>query len=383
MKNFKNTLLGKFIVWIMLFSIAFVSCDPNGHIVAEVSMQKHAEEISEFYASAGVNLDCTQIKQYLTKARSYVIANNNQGQPISPTELITYLAQEAVNAGDMSAEEIAPEKLNEVTSLAEYLRFVTNGSTIEPMVDALVGQSTLAAADKDFIMGLENELSLNSNDSPAGTIQVLNQKLSELASDTTISTSHKDAFTTSLNITKSMFCDDGSSSSLTTGNNGQTQVDDQAVSSRCEIIECLTTYEWTLAVIYVVVTVFVFIFAIFTFGLSLLFTTIIAVQVWTLSTVIFCYSIPCPGEPLCPEGQTATCQGNFILDEEGRRCINPNLPSNAFILFGCVVSPRPASGICPPGSTPQGTNCAWDCFFPDPGLVIGSDGQIQFVYTCN
>jgi len=312
-----------------------------------------------------------------------VIANNNQGQPISPTELITYLAQEAVNAGDMSAEEIAPEKLNEVTSLAEYLRFVTNGSTIEPMVDALVGQSTLAAADKDFIMGLENELSLNSNDSPAGTIQVLNQKLSELASDTTISTSHKDAFTTSLNITKSMFCDDGSSSSLTTGNNGQTQVDDQAVSSRCEIIECLTTYEWTLAVIYVVVTVFVFIFAIFTFGLSLLFTTIIAVQVWTLSTVIFCYSIPCPGEPLCPEGQTATCQGNFILDEEGRRCINPNLPSNAFILFGCVVSPRPASGICPPGSTPQGTNCAWDCFFPDPGLVIGSDGQIQFVYTCN
>lgn len=367
----------------MLLSITFVSCDPNGHIVAEVSMQKHAEEISEFYASAGVNLDCTQIKQYLTKARSYVIANNTQGQPTSPTELITYLAQEAVNVGDMTASEIAPEKLNEVTSLAEYLRFVTNGSTIEPMVDALVGQSTLTAVDKDFIMGLEDELVLNSNDSPAGTVQVVNQKLGELAANATISANHKDAFTTSLNIAKSMFCDDGSSSSLVAGNSGQTNIDDQAVSSRCEIIECLTTYEWVLAFIYVVVTIVVFLLAIFTFGLSLLFTTIIAVAVWTLVTVVFCYSIPCPGEPLCPEGQTATCQGTFVLDEEGRRCINPNLPDDAFILFGCVVTTRPASGICPPGTMPQGTNCAWDCFFPDPGLVVGSDGQIQFAYTCN
>lgn len=383
MKKFRDSRFAKFMAWVMLMSITLVSCDPERHVVNEISMQKHAEEISEFYALSGVNLDCSKVKQYLTKAKNYVLNNNGQGHLTSRTELISYLAQEAVTAGDMSANEITPNNLSQVTSFAEYMRFVTNGSSIEPMLNKLVEQSTLTSADGSFILGLQNQLEEESNDSPAETIGVLNDKLNELSSSTTITGSHKDALTTSMNITKALLCDNGSTSAISSGNNSTVSTPDQAVSSRCEIIECMTTYEWTLAIVYVVLTIVLVILAIFTFGLSLFFTTIIAVVVWTLATVVTCWIVDCD-DPLCPEGQTPTCQGNFILDEEGRRCINPNLPNNAFIFQGCILSPRLENGTCPPGSTPKGQNCEWECFFPDPeGFGIGDDGQIQFNYTCN
>lgn len=383
MRNFRNSRFGKVTIWVMFLCITLSSCDPKRHLVNEMLMQKQAEKVAEFYALSGVDMDCEKVQFYLSRAKNYVLSNNSQGHLTTREELISFLSQQAVSYGDLSASEVTANNLSQVNTLAEYSRFVTNGSSIEPMVKALVDQSTLTQSDGSFLMGLQTKLSTDSNNDPSATLEILDDKLTELSANASISESHKQAISQSINVTKSLLCGSGSANLLSGDNSSGTNYSEgQTASSRCEIIECMTTYEWVLAIVYVVVTVILFILAIFTFGLSLLFTTIIAVAVWTLATVVTCWIINCD-DPLCPEGKTPKCQGNFILDEAGRRCINPNLPSNAFIFQGCVLSPRPSNGICPSGSTGQGQNCLWECFFPEPAnFGVGSDGKIQFDYTC-
>lgn len=367
----------------MILSIFIVSCDAEGHLSSSIAIDSQVQEIADFYAEQGLEISCVDIKSYLTQAREKVRSDYSQGVKTSREQLVNYLLEKAVEKGDMQPSEVSDSNIDELAVKLEKLRYYTSANSIEPMLKYLVDENDIDESDLDFLLSLERQVESNGQ-TPEAAIDVLNQKIEEVFTISSISSEHQEALSGAMHITKAILCDGETQAmnfaSPITLSQGESSLEE--VNFRCEIIECLTTYEWTLAIVYVVVTVLVIILAIFTFGLSLLLTSVIAVAVWTLSTVVTCWVIDCD-EPICPDGQSPFCEGSFEFNEEDRVCVNESFPSDAFLFDGCILSPRPSTGICPPGSEGQGSNCRWECFFPIPqNLGQNEDGFFQFDYSC-
>ncbi len=368
----------------MLLSFTIVSCDSGGMLSSNVAIDNHAQEIVDFYASQNIDLDCVDIKGYLLKARNKVLQDSNLGLKVSNGSLTEYLIQEAKQNGDVPMEELSEQsQIEELANKLERLKYVSRTNTIEPALNYLQDKAEISGADKNFILGLETTLKSTSDQSPENTISILDSKINEVFTQTGISAEHQEALSGAMHITKALLCDGG----YEYQNFGQevirgSSTSGTTVESRCDFIECLTTYEWTLAIVYVVVTILVLILAIFTFGLSLLLTSLIAVSTWTLSTIVVCELVSCDDE-ICPTGQSPSCAGSFTFDELTKSCTNDMFPTNAAYFDGCIISPRPITGICPTGSIGQGSNCLWECFFPIPAnFGRNDDGIFRFDYEC-
>lgn len=248
--------------WLMIVSITLVSCDPQGHIIADLSSQNQAQDLTDYYATLGIDLDCSKMKSMMDKARAKVLQNKNIGRTTTRTELVDFLIQDGLSSGDIPIEAFIQEEADQLKTKMEEYSFSTKGNSIEPMIDAMIHKQDLTSADKSFMMDMDNQLKQFVNLTPNDIVSVMDQKILDLESNTTMSEDTKKAFSISLNLSKGLFCDGQSFNpqELVIGNTDEgTNTTATTVNTRCEFIECLITYEWVLAIEYVVLAIVGFI----------------------------------------------------------------------------------------------------------------------------
>lgn len=340
--------------------ILTISCDPNGDLINSQSIDDQTEKLIATYSESKSPEEVAQLRTLVDETKAYIWYW--RGRNINPTsnDISSFMLDLAIEKGMM--EPISDTDKNHIIQALRNVEYVGDPSDHISVLESLGNISNKLA---DILREFENNISQVSSSEEA--LALINSTRSTITS-LNISQEEKQAFLISLNNAETSI-----ETNLYTGEKG--------MRGLCE--ECIWQLDWIQVVISIVVTTVAFILTVITFGLASILWSIISFTVFVGVWVLYCVWVPCPDQEPCPPGQSPFCQGSFTFDPETNQCINRDLPSDATVRDGCIVTPRPPSGLCPPGTTGQGLNCVWECFFPLPeGLGMDEEGNIRFNFEC-
>jgi hypothetical protein len=365
----KNSALLKYLCFYLILSFVAISCDSKGTLLTSAKIDKEVEMQMNNFGSEVSKEDCEKVKDMLSALKSYVLLKHADGNYVSNGELMDYSLSYGQQKGYIT--DLSDEAKNALVKIAQDERYISGNNSHKQLLSVYEDMGRFSHECSEILRTFES--SMESAKTEADAYKVI-QNTEDVVLASSLNEHEKSSLDKAFYSARQVLCSNPASDPTFS----------QAAADRGWVVECITTAVWTFHVISVVLFVAAFFLSLITFGLAAWIAVAIAVTVYTLSWVVYCTLVwHDENVPLCPDGQKPTCRGSFIFDEVGRRCINKNIPSDAFVFGDCISTLRPTNGICPSGSSPHGANCDWECFFPTViGLGKGTDGFWQYNFEC-
>ncbi len=363
MSKIRNSIFVKYLCFFLMLSIATMSCEQQGHIISSAIIDdKVASQLNSLSVSAE---DCAKMRDIGTALKNFVFNNHNNGIVVTEAQTVDYALTYSEQKGYITA--VNKEMRQDILRVLKDVHYVSANDSYKPLITISQDKGYITPLLAEVLKGFEDRVRAAKDKAEIG---LAIQETETIASQLVFSTKERDALAQSLTNVKRILCADMDSQWLLGGNTN--------LKEDC-LADCLeqSTLQQRLLIAAIVPILF-FILLIPVLNLAVWVAAAIAmavfILVWTIKCVRFCSS-----PSYCPK---PTCRGQFILDDEGRLCINPNLPNDAVIFGDCIYSPR-SNGVCPNSTTPQGSMCLWECFSPAPEDFGVRTGRISFRPDCN